>query len=125
MPSLVLTIDGRDVDDFAGFIRAFNHSFSRFDVLWDGNLDAFKDFLVWPDEPYDLVWLRSGLSRRRLGHGEMVKWLEDVLRHCHPASVSSVRERREAAKRGEGQTLFELLIEIIEGQSRYVRLRLE
>ena len=125
MPRLVLTVDGDDVYDFAGFIQQFNSSFSRFGVAWDGNLDAFKDYLVWPDEPYDLVWVRSDLSRRRLGHGEMAKWLEANLRECHPAGVPGVRHRLAAAQRAEGQTLFELLVEIIEGNKHYVTLRLE
>lgn len=125
MSQLLLTIDGSRVHDFASFIGEFNRVYSRFEVLWDGNPDAFNDYLVWPDEQYTLVWKYSGPSRESLGYGEMVKWLEERVQNCHPLSVPHMRERLEAAVRGEGQTMFDLLVEIIQAQGDYVRLRLE
>ena len=125
MSQLTLTIDGSQAQDFKTFIDEFNRVYSRFDVLWNGNLDAFNDYLAWPDEKYELIWKQSGLSRGGLGYGEMVKWLEERVLHCHPSSVSHMRERLEAAKLGRGQTMFDLIVEIIESNSDYVRLRLE
>ena len=124
MSKPVLTIDGNNVYDFASFIQEFNRTFSQFDVEWSGNLDAFNDYLVWPDGEYILVWERSELSRQRLGFDEMVKWLGERVQHCHPANVPQMRERLEAAKRAEGQTMFDLLVEIIRGNKNYVELRL-
>lgn len=125
MPRLTLTIEGDRVHDFETLVAEFNRVYSGFDVLWNGNLDAFNDYLFWPDEEYVLVWKQSELSRAGLGHGEMVRWLEERVRHCHPSNVSHMRERLEAAKLGRGQTMFDLIVEIIESNSDYVRLRLE
>ena len=125
MSQLMLRIEGSKVHDFSTFIEEFNRVYSRFDVRWDGNLDAFNDYLAWPDEKYVLVWGQSGLSRAGLGYVELVKWLEERVQHCHPAGVSSMRERLEAAKLGRGQTMFDLIIELIESNSDYVQLRME
>jgi RNAse (barnase) inhibitor barstar len=48
---------------------------------WNGNLDAFNDFLRGgfgtPDEGFILIWQHSDLSRQRLGYGETLRWLEE------------------------------------------------
>lgn len=120
-----LTIDGNRVRDFTTFIEEFNRVYSQFDVSWNGNLDAFNDYLAWPDEKYVLVWGQSGLSRARLGYEEMVEWLGERVRHCHPSGVSQMLDRLKAAKLGTGQTMFDLIVEIIESNSDHVQLRLE
>ncbi len=125
MSRSVLTIEGKNVHDFESFIQEFNRVYSHFGVLWSGSLDAFNDYLVWPDQRYALVWKDSGLSRVSLGHGEMVKWLEERVQHCHPQNVPHMRERLEAAKLKRGQTMFEQLVEIVEDNGDYVQLRLE
>ena len=119
-------IDGNNFEDFTGFIREFNRCFYAYtEGGWNGNLDAFNDYLVWPEEKYALIWKDSDKSRQRLGHAEMVKWLEECLHHCHPLSVPHMQERLEAAGREEGQTLFDLIVEIIRGHKDFVDLRLE
>lgn len=125
MSQLVLTIDGASVNDLASFIEEFNRIYAPFDVLWKGNLDAFNDYLVWPDQEYVLVWKDSHRSQEKLGYTEMAKWLEERVLHCHPLNVPHMRERLEAARSGEGQTIFEMLVEIIQSNSDYVQLRLE
>ena len=125
MSRSVLTIDGSNVHDFESFIQEFNRVYSHFGVLWNGNLDAFNDYLVWPDQRYELVWKDSDLSHARLGHGEMVKWLEERVQHCHPSNVLHMRERLEAAKLRRGPTMFDKLLEIVERHGDYVQLRLE
>ena len=127
MGSVVYEIDGRSFVDFAGFIEEFNRVFVRqFDSTWNGNLDAFNDYLFWPDQhPYLLVWRHSDLSRQRLGHEEMAKWLEERVRHCHLLNVPEIQRRLGAACRVEGETMFDLLVEIIRDNAECVTLRLE
>jgi hypothetical protein len=55
----------------------------------------------------------------------MAKWLEERVRSCHPLNVPEMQRRLEAARRGEGETMFDLLVEIIRDNSEYVTLRLE
>jgi RNAse (barnase) inhibitor barstar len=95
---------------------------------WQGNLDAFNDFLCGgfgtPDEGFVLVWRGSAVSRERLGYGETIKWLEERAQKCHPTNVPVMQQRVAAARRGEGQTLFDILVEIIQDHED-IDLRLE
>lgn len=94
--------------------------------FWGRNLDAFNDILSWPcfeyHEPYILIWRHAALSRERLGYKELIRWLEERVEHCHPSNVQHFVERLEAAKRAEGPTLFDMLVEIIHDNREYVHL---
>ena len=118
MQAAVYIIKGENFSDFKGFIEECNRSFiSSFGGAWNGNLDAFDDYLSWAEGNYELHWLNSSKSKSDLDHSEMEKRLTDVLETCHPSNRKSVKKRIRMAKRSEGQTLFEELIEIIEGHS--------
>jgi RNAse (barnase) inhibitor barstar len=95
---------------------------------WNGNLDAFNDFLRGgfgtPDEGFVLIWRNSGLSKDRLGYVETSRWLEEDLKTCHPANVPSLHARLTGARRHEGGTLFDTLVEIIRDHDN-IELRLE
>ena len=108
-----LEIDGTRFSDFLGFVEEVSRQL--LDHHWAGNLDAFNDIL---SEGYDIVWFRSDLSRKRLGHDAMAAHLESVLTSCHPSNRREVRRELRAARRGEGPTLFDMLVEIIEPHSR-------
>ena len=63
----VYIIDATNFDTFAGFVEECNRSFIRsFSGEWNGNLDAFNDYLWWsdPDTEYVLVWRGAEKSRR-------------------------------------------------------------
>ena len=53
------TVDGRGVRSFDDFVAAMNAGFIRpAGGLWNGNLDAFNDYLSWPDDAeYELELL--------------------------------------------------------------------
>jgi hypothetical protein len=124
----VYVIDGTNFSDFAGFIEECNHSFIRaFGGEWNGNLDAFNDFLWWsnPDIPeYVLVWRNSAKSQADLGHQAMVGWLAENLKHCHPDNIPERAIRLQNARLGRGPTLFDELVDIIRFQE-HVELWLE
>ena len=101
-------------------LEAFYDEISRQlipDVFWGRNLDAFNDILRGgfgtPEGGFVLRWRNSEVSRRNLGFPETIAYLERKLTRCHPSSVAIVQQDLLAARRGEGQTLFELLLEII------------
>lgn len=52
-------IDCRKINSYADFIEAFNKELIEpFGGKWDGNLDAFNDYLSWPEPtPYHLIIL--------------------------------------------------------------------
>jgi 5-formyltetrahydrofolate cyclo-ligase/RNAse (barnase) inhibitor barstar len=102
---------------------------------WGHNLDAFNDILRGgfgtPDEGFILRWKNHGTSRRNLGYPETVRQLQKHLEGCHPSNRQSIEQELERARRGEGPTVFDWLLEILaihgEGGREaedYVRLEL-
>lgn len=111
----VVTIDGAAFDDFEGFAREFSRCLD--DWQWNGNLDALNDILRGgfgtPDGPWVLRWLNSEISARALGHPAMAKRLEDLLPRVHPTNRHKFKRRLATARRSEGPTLFDEIVEII------------
>lgn len=114
-PLPVLVIDGAAFSDFVGFTREFSRLLC--DYTWRGSLDAFNDILRGgfgtPEGGWVLRWLNSGLSRRALGYEATVQRLEQIFLTCHPSNRSNIRARIGSARRGEGPTLFDEIVEII------------
>jgi RNAse (barnase) inhibitor barstar len=85
---------------------------------WGRNLDAFNDILRGgfgtPEGGYILVWKNHEMSRIRLGHPETIRQLGFHLDQCHPSNISYIQEQLAAAKKSEGTTVFDWLVEIIE-----------
>ena len=83
---------------------------------WGRNLDALNDVLrsdFMPEQGYLIIWKNSHLSKQFLGYEETVKQLFKKLENCHPDNVSSIQRQMEEAKRQEGPTIFDWLVEII------------
>lgn len=110
----VLELDGTTFDDFEGFVEAFSELLPGHRC--NGSLDAFSDILGGgfdlPDA-FVLRWRHADRSRTALGHPATVLHLEDVLAHCHPTNRPAVQDRLDAARRGEGETLFDVLVAIV------------
>ena len=88
---------------------------------WGRNLDALNDILRGgfgtPAGGFVLKWRHSTLSRARLGYPATCRWLERQLATCHPSNRSRVQAQLEAARTGQGRTLFDILVEIIEAHT--------
>jgi RNAse (barnase) inhibitor barstar len=116
MTKSVFEINGSAFETLDGFFDEIGTNVLH-GADWGRNLDAFNDVLRGgfgtPDEGFVLRWLHSERSRKALGYPATVRYLEEKVRRCHPANVDSVRADLESARRGEGQTLFEILVEII------------
>src|SRR5262245_862405 len=89
---------------------------------WGRNLDAFNDILRGgfdtPVEGFILQWKNSDLSRQRLGYAETVRQLSLRLEYCHPSNKEDVKSDLEQAKKGQGATVFDWLVEIIQVHGR-------
>lgn len=109
-------IDGTKVSSVATFADEFSRVVIP-DYTWNGNLDAFNDILRGgfgtPEEGFVLVWHGSNTSRLKLGYEQTVRELEVRLARCHPSNRADVRQDIRRAKRGEGPTAFDWLVEII------------
>jgi RNAse (barnase) inhibitor barstar len=113
----ILEIDGARFDDLEGFYKEVNERL--FPGSGEGgNLDAFNDMLSGgfgsPEGGFVIRWVNSDRSREALGYPETIRWLHVKRETCHPSNVPHVDTELEAAQRGEGQTLFDILVEIIE-----------
>ncbi|GAA4593988.1 hypothetical protein GCM10023194_59720 [Planotetraspora phitsanulokensis] len=60
-----------------------------------------------------LRWLNSGSSQAALGYEATTLWLEGLLLTCHPSKRSNIEARISSARRSEGPTLFDDVVEII------------
>lgn len=110
----VLEIDGATFDDLGGFADAVSELLD--DHRWSGNLDAFNDILGGGfGTPDDFVfrWRNAGRSRAVLGYPETVRYLERKLARCHPSNRPAVQQSLDASRRGEGPTLFDIIVAII------------
>jgi RNAse (barnase) inhibitor barstar len=111
----VLVVDGTRVDDLDGFAREFSRLLSGY--TWRGNLDALNDVLRGgygtPTEGWVLRWVDSETSRAALGHPETARRLERLLPRADPSNREAVSARLDAARRGEGPTLFDEIVAII------------
>jgi RNAse (barnase) inhibitor barstar len=109
-------LDGARIHDLDGFYAEISRVLIP-GAEWGHNLDAFHDILGGgfgtPEGGFTLVWHESEQSRRYLGHAETVRVLEKRLSRCHPSNHADVAARLAAARRGEGQTIFEDLLRII------------
>ena len=110
------TIDGAQFTNLVEFYNAFG-----VEVLpgkeWGKNLDAFDDVLSGgygtPPEGFCIVWKNSALSHERLGLAETLKYLEHQLSVCDSSQRNSVFAEIGKLKKGNGQSLFDMIIEII------------
>lgn len=112
----VFEIDGRRFDTLEGFFDEVERKLIP-NVYWGRNLAAFNDILRGgfgtPEGGFVLRWAHSTRSREALGFPETVQYVEEKMTRCHTSNVPSVQADLEAARRGEGQTLFEILVDII------------
>jgi hypothetical protein len=92
------------------------------DFSWHGSLDAFNDILRGacgtPDGGFVLRWWFSDCSRIALGYDAKASWLQQTLTTCHESNRDSMCRQLADAKRGEGPTLFDDLVELIRRHGR-------
>lgn len=121
-------IDGQNFTNFAEFADEFNRVFADIGADWQGNLDAFSDYLDWPTQEmgggYVLIWRHSTVSRRSLGYSAAIFWLQERVQNCHPTNVIHFTRRLREAEQQQGPTLFDDLVGIIR-EHQQIELRLE
>jgi hypothetical protein len=124
-----ITIDGHDFSTLEGFIGALGRAIYGPEHEDTGNLDWLNDIQAWTRgkemTSYTLVWRNFEESRQRLGYAETVRQMERRNVQRFPGGSTKVVSDLEEARRGEGPTVLDWIIELIECNSRYVRLRLE
>lgn len=110
-------IDGKNFDTLDGFYEEISRVLIP-GADWGRNLDAFNDILRGgfgtPDGGFVVLWKNHEISKKRLGHEETARVLEKRLEECHPTNRGIVRKNLDRARRGDGPTVFDWLIEILD-----------
>lgn len=117
-----IIINGNNFDNVDGFRNEINRVLTSGEGLtWTkwSNLDAFNDFLRGDFgvheyyEPIVIIWENANKSKIDLGYNTTVKYYEEILKVCHPTNANKMKALLENAKQKNGDTLFEIIIEII------------
>jgi hypothetical protein len=115
VPKPVFEIDGRNFDSLEGFFDELGNVLGT--APWGRNFDAFNDVFRGgfgsPEGGFLLRWLHSADSRAALGYDATVRYLEQKLHRCHPDNIALGESELEVARRREGQTIFDIVLDII------------
>lgn len=113
----VYIVDGAKFSTLEEFYDEIDRALNL-EADWGCNLDAFEDILGGgfgtPDGGFVIRWINCHLSRDRLGYEETARQLELRLERCHPSNRELVLEELRRAKIGEGPTVFDWLVGIVE-----------
>jgi RNAse (barnase) inhibitor barstar len=121
--AVIYIIDGRQVGSLEDFYRVMGEAVNGPGGYFGSNLDAFNDCLrggygTPEDGDFAVEWRAHEVSRINLGYEETVRQLELRLARCHPSSRPHVQADLDAARAGQGPTVFDWLVEIFEDQLR-------
>ncbi|NKM26011.1 barstar family protein [Rhizobium laguerreae] len=111
-------IDGEKIRDLDGFFREVaRHLFPDIpdrDYNFDGLDDMLGGGFGTPENGCVLFWDNHHLSRACLGYEETVRVLERRLNRSHLSARNEIMKQIRTAKRHDGPTIFDEIIEIFE-----------
>lgn len=113
-------INGSHFSDLAGFYEEVSEVLMK-DADWKvGTLDGFDDMLYGGfgmfenNEDIEIIWKDSDKSKKDLGFELTKGFYEHKIRQGKPFNVDLAQQKLDGLIAGTGQTLFEILVEIIE-----------
>lgn len=105
-------INGSHFSNLEGFYEEVSNVFMK-EADWKvGTLDGFNDVLYGIET--DITWKNSQKSKEDLGFNVTKEFYENKIRQGKPFNVQLIQQKLDELIDGNGQTLFEILIEIIE-----------
>ncbi len=131
MTSHTITIEGINFSDLEGFYNEIDRVLTK-DLDWQTghNFDALFDLLRGGfgvhdyEEPITIIWTHSGKSGQDLGWEATIRYLEAMLKTCHPTAIDSVKADLELARQCRGKTLFDMIVHFVK-EHRHIELHLE
>ena len=105
-------INGGHFSDLEGFYNEVSELFMNDEDWKVGTLDGFDDILYGVES--DITWKDSQKSKKDLGFELTKEFYENKIRIGKPLNVDLIQQKLDDLIDGNGQTLFEILVEIIE-----------
>jgi len=105
-------INGSHFSDLEGFYNEVSEIFMKDEDWKVGTLDGFDDILYGVET--DITWRSSEKSRQDLGFDLTKEFYENKIRQGKPFNIELIQQKLDDLINGKGQTLFEILVEIIE-----------
>ncbi len=115
-----MTIDGNRFSNLDEFYYVMDELLTR-DLTWPTghNYAALEDLLCGGfgvheyGEPIHFTWIHAAKSRRDLGYGATIRYLENLLEDCHPSARQKLAADLQQTRERKGPTLFDDMVEII------------
>jgi hypothetical protein len=105
-------INGSNFSDLSGFYEEVSRVLMKDEDWKVGTLDGFDDILYGFEG--EIIWKDSQKSKEELGFKATKEFYENKIRQGEPFNINLAQQNLNELINGNGQTLFEILIEIIE-----------
>ncbi len=119
----MIVIQGDHFSSLEGFYEEVSSVLMK-DTDWKvGTLDGFDDILyggfgVFENkEEIEILWKDSQKSKKDLGLKATQEFYENKIRQGKPFNIELIQQKLNDLNEGKGQTLFEILVEIIESHT--------
>jgi hypothetical protein len=113
-------INGSHFFDLYGFYEEVSRVLMKNQDWKVRTLDGFNDILYGGfgvfenNEEIEIIWKESQKSKEDLGFDATKEFYEKKIKQGKPFNINLIHEKLDELTDGNGQTLFEILIEIIE-----------
>lgn len=115
-----IIINGSHFSDLSGFYDEVSSVLMK-ETDWKiGTLDGLDDILYGgfgvfeSGEEIEIIWKESQKSKENLGLELTRNFYENKIRQGKPFNIELIQQKLDDLLSGKGQTLFEILVEIIE-----------
>ncbi|MCW1961558.1 ribonuclease inhibitor [Chryseobacterium viscerum] len=126
----MIVIHGGHFSSLAGFYEEVSNVLMK-DADWKvGTLDGFDDILyggfgvIEGKEEIEIIWKESEKSKQDLGFDATREFYNNKIRQGKSFNIELIQQKLDDLTEGKGQTLFEILVEIIQSHSN-IALKLE
>lgn len=114
-----IVINGNQFSDLNGFYEEISKKLMKDEDWKVGTLDGLNDILYGVPEIFnpkgkvEIIWKNSEKSKKDLGFETTLNFLENKLKIGKPYNLNLISQQKEDLIVGNGQTLFEIIVEII------------
>ncbi|WP_185204878.1 ribonuclease inhibitor [Chryseobacterium sp. C3] len=105
-------INGSHFSNLEAFYEEVSLLFLKDEDWKVGTLDGFDDILYGYEG--EIIWKNARKSKQDLGFDLTKQFYENKIRQGKPFNVTLIQEKLDDLINGNGQTLFEILLKIIE-----------